>query len=89
MKNHSIQGMNADILKSALALLYRELPIGVYVVLAVHDEIVLECPDKLIEEAARGLRDAMVCACQEEYHQFMHLIKHWCCLIQAHFRRLL
>jgi DNA polymerase-1 len=64
-KNHPIQGTNADILKCALGLLYHQLPIGVYVVLTVHDEIVLECPDGLVEEATRVLKDAMVQACRE------------------------
>ncbi len=64
-KNHPIQGTNADILKSALALLYHQLPVGVHVVLTVHDEIVLECPDERVEEATQILKDAMVQACRE------------------------
>ena len=64
-KNHPIQGTNADILKYALWLLYRQLPIGVHVVLTVHDEIVLECPDERVEEATRVLKDVMVLACRE------------------------
>jgi DNA polymerase-1 len=57
MKNHPIQGTNADILKCALALLYRSLPAGVHVVLTEHDE--------LVEEATRILKDVMVLACRE------------------------
>jgi DNA polymerase I len=64
-KNHPIQGTNADILKCALALLYHQLPSDVSVVLTVHDEIVLECPDARIEEATQILKDAMVQACRE------------------------
>jgi len=41
-KNHPIQGTNADILKYALGLLYRQLAPGVHVALTVHDEIVIE-----------------------------------------------
>src|SRR5579875_2212951 len=63
-KNHPIQGTNADILKRALALLYAELPEAVHIVLAVHDEIVLECPEDLLEEAKRILKDALVRACR-------------------------
>ena len=37
---------------------------GVHVVLTVHDEIVLECPDEQVEEATRILKDAMVQACR-------------------------
>jgi DNA polymerase-1 len=63
-KNHPIQGTNADILKRALALLYAELPEAVHIVLAVHDEIVLECPEDLLEEAGHILKDTMVRACR-------------------------
>jgi DNA polymerase I len=64
-KNHPIQGTNADILKRALALLYEQLPAGVHVVLTVHDEIVLECPESLVGEATRVLKQAMVQGCRE------------------------
>src|SRR6266536_77701 len=64
-KNHPIQGTNADILKQALALLYERLPATVHVVLTVHDEIVLECPEALIEEARQVLKEAMVQACRD------------------------
>ncbi len=33
--------------------------------LIVHDEIVLECPEELVEEAKQGLKEAMVQACRE------------------------
>jgi DNA polymerase I len=71
-KNHPIQGTNADILKRALALLYEQLPAGVYVVLTVHDEIVLECPEELVEKAKQGLKDAMLAACRE-YLKAVHV----------------
>ncbi len=71
-KNHPIQGTNADILKCALALLYHQLPMGVHVVLTVHDEIVLECPDTQVEEATQILKDAMVQACRE-YLKVVHI----------------
>ncbi len=64
-KNHPIQGTNADILKSALALLYHRLPVGVHVVLTVHDEIVMECPDELVAKAEQMLKETMVQACRE------------------------
>ena len=65
-KNHPIQGTNADILKRALALLV--LPEGVHLVLVVHDEIVLECPLHLVEQATHILKQAMQQACQEYLH---------------------
>ncbi len=64
-KNHPVQGTNADILKRALALLYKSLPRGVHIILVVHDEIVLECPEGLREEATRVLKEAMVQACRD------------------------
>jgi DNA polymerase-1 len=63
-KNHPIQGTNADILKCALVLLSHRLPVGVHVVLTVHDEVVLECPDELVAEAEQLLKETMVQACR-------------------------
>jgi DNA polymerase-1 len=64
-KNHPIQGTNADILKRALALLYDALPNHVHIMLTVHDEIVLECPEALVDEAVCILKQAMVEACKD------------------------
>jgi DNA polymerase-1 len=63
-KNHPIQGSNADILKRALALLWQRLPQEVYIVLSVHDEIVLEAPAALVEDARACLQACMVDACR-------------------------
>jgi len=65
IRNHPIQGTNADILKRALALLYAALPERVHLLLCVHDEIVLECPEDLLEGAERILKEAMVRACRD------------------------
>jgi DNA polymerase-1 len=73
-KNHPIQRTNADILKCALALLHKSLPMEVHVVLTVHNEIVLECPDALVEEATLVLNDAMAQACRE-YLKVVHIPK--------------
>ncbi|GLV56321.1 hypothetical protein KDH_31620 [Dictyobacter sp. S3.2.2.5] len=64
-KNHPIQGLNADIIKRALALLYQRLPETAHIVLAVHDEVVLECPEQNIIEVEGILKDAMVQACRD------------------------
>lgn len=64
-KNHPIQGTNADILKRALALLYEHLPKQVHIVLTIHDEIVLETPEGLLEQATTILKDAMHAACRD------------------------
>jgi DNA polymerase-1 len=71
-KNHPIQGTNADILKCALALLYAALPERVHIILVVHDEIVLECPDDLLDEAEQILKRAMMQACRD-YLKVVHI----------------
>ncbi len=61
-KNFPIQGCCADGLKLALALLWErrdECP-GTVPVLAVHDEIVVECDEDKAEEAQAWLKAAMV-----------------------------
>src|SRR5215213_8994014 len=61
-KNFPIQGCCADGLKAALALLWerREECPGAVPVLAVHDEIVLECDEERAEEARAWLKAVMV-----------------------------
>jgi DNA polymerase I len=59
--NAPVQGTGADALKRALALLWKrraDCP-GAIPVLAVHDEIVVECPAGSVEEAKNWLRRAM------------------------------
>src|SRR5258708_38693784 len=63
-RNHPIQAPNADILKCALSMLVDLLPDGAHLVLAVHDEIVLECPEPLIEDATVLLKEVLVEACR-------------------------
>jgi len=60
--NTPIQGSGADGLKLALALLWerRDQVPGAYPVLAVHDEIVVECAVEQAEAVATWLRSAMV-----------------------------
>jgi DNA polymerase-1 len=65
-RNHPIQATNADILKRAMAFLYDILPSGVHVVLVVHDEIVLECPESLAKESIELLKSALVEACRAD-----------------------
>ena len=43
-----------------------------HIVLTVHDEIVLECPDERVEKATRVLKDAMIQACRE-YLKVVHI----------------
>jgi DNA polymerase I len=61
-KNFPIQGCCADGLKLALALLWErrdECP-GTVPILAVHDEIVVECNEDKAEEAQAWLKAAMI-----------------------------
>ena len=60
--NTVLQGTAADIIKVAMVTVSRELArrtLGSRLVLQVHDELVLECPDAEIEECVPLLRDAM------------------------------
>src|SRR5215212_7069798 len=60
--NSPVQGTGADGLKLALALLYErrsECP-GAVPILAVHDEVVVECNEDQAEEAEAWLKKAMV-----------------------------
>jgi DNA polymerase I len=60
--NSPVQGTGADGLKLSLALLYErggECP-GAVPILAVHDEIVIECPEEQAEEVKVLLVKAMV-----------------------------
>lgn len=63
-KNAPIQGTSADILKYALAPLYRHLPEGCSIVACVQDEIVLEVPEDQGETGEMLLAKAMDKACR-------------------------
>ncbi len=57
--NAPVQGTAADILKLALAgLLPRLEPIGGRIVAVVHDEVIVEVPEALAEEAAQAVQEA-------------------------------
>jgi DNA polymerase-1 len=65
--NSPVQGTGADGLKLALALLYErrgECP-GAVPILAVHDEVVAECPEEQAEEVKVWLVKAMVDGMEE------------------------
>jgi DNA polymerase-1 len=71
-RNHPIQATNADILKCALSMLVDVLPAGAHLVLAVHDEIVVECPEPLIEDATILLKEVLMEACRT-YLKVVHI----------------
>jgi DNA polymerase-1 len=60
--NRPVQGTGADGLKLALALLWerRQQCSGAFPVLAVHDEIVVECAAEQAEAAEAWLKQAML-----------------------------
>ena len=60
--NFPIQGTSADILKKALVLLDERLRDfgGAKIVCTIHDEIVVEVPDRMVEEVVDIVRGAMV-----------------------------
>ena len=60
--NHPMQGSSSDSLKLALALLYErrhECP-GAVPIIALHDEIVVECDEEDVEAVALWLEKAMI-----------------------------
>jgi DNA polymerase I len=65
--NSPVQGTGADGLKLALALLYerRDECLGAVPILAVHDEVVVECDEEQAEEVKAWLVKAMVDGMEE------------------------
>jgi DNA polymerase-1 len=60
--NHPIQGTAADLMKLAMIEIYRELPkicLEAKMLLQVHDELVLEVPDKDVKKVADFVKDKM------------------------------
>jgi len=59
--NTPVQGTAADITKKALALLPQRLAdTGAQIIGTVHDEIILEVPEEMAEEAAAILKEAII-----------------------------
>ncbi len=60
-KNHVIQGTGADIMKEALAALYSEFKnkADTKLLLTVHDEIALECPEEESHKTAKIVEEIM------------------------------
>lgn len=57
--NTPIQGSAADTTKRAVVLLFARLPAGVWITSVVHDEIVVECRDDLVDEVKDILEATM------------------------------
>jgi DNA polymerase I len=65
--NHPVQGTGADGLKLAMALFRERLPehLDARLVIACHDELVVECPEGQAEEVVRFLEQVMVAGMDE------------------------
>lgn len=61
--NMRVQGLSADITKEALAMIAANSYIGIRLVAVVHDEIVIEVPDKLVQTGKAFLAGHMWNAC--------------------------
>jgi DNA polymerase I len=65
--NHPVQGTGADGLKLAMSLFNERLPehLNAKLILAVHDELVVECPEDQAEEVSRFVEEVMVAGMDE------------------------
>jgi DNA polymerase I-like protein with 3'-5' exonuclease and polymerase domains len=69
--NTPVQGLGADILKRAMALLWERLyQTEAYLINSVHDELVILCPDHLAE----ATRDIVKTTMEEAGKEFLHLV---------------
>ena len=62
-KNMPIQGTSADITKYALAFIYKEITdrkLDAYLIHTVHDEIVAEAREDIVEETAKLIEEQMI-----------------------------
>ena len=57
--NTVVQGTNTDLLKLALIRLHADLPEEVRMLLPVHDSVLLEVPETMVEETRRIVVEAM------------------------------
>ncbi len=57
--NSTIQGSASDLIKQAMLRLAAHLPAGCRPLLQIHDELLIEAPEALVEAAAAGLTTAM------------------------------
>ena len=65
--NHPVQGTGADGLKLSMALFHERLPehLDAKLVIAVHDEVVVECPQEGAEQVAIFTEEIMVAGMEE------------------------
>ena len=64
MINQPVQGLNADITKMALVKLTGKLPFEAHVIGMLHDEVLVECPERMAAKVGR-----LVHRCMEQVAQ--------------------
>ena len=69
--NSKVQGTAADITKLALSALYKVLPEEAHIVMCIHDEIVVECPEGIAEK----VKDLMIRVMCEEGEKVCYPVK--------------
>lgn len=57
--NSPDHGSGADLLKACLVVAYAELPEEARIIVAIHDEILLEVPEGLVAETSQRLKGIM------------------------------
>lgn len=57
--NNPVQGVAADFTVAALIKLHARLPEGAHIISTVHDCIIVECPDELVQEVAALMHQIM------------------------------
>lgn len=60
--NQPVQGLNADVTKTALGELVWLVPEGAMLLLSPYDEIVVECPEAIASEVAKLMQQEMIAA---------------------------
>ena len=63
--NMPLQGTAADMMKLAMIRIHKKLPSDAKLILQIHDELVVECPEALAKEVASTMKTEMV-----EVHKF-------------------
>lgn len=57
--NMPLQGTAADMMKLAMIAVHYKLPIGAQMILQIHDELIVECPEHMEKEVAGTLKAEM------------------------------
>lgn len=58
--NMPLQGTAADMMKLAMVAVHHKLPIGAQMILQIHDELIVECPEAAEKQIAGILKEEMI-----------------------------